>query len=103
MCVNFKFSKKADFSSECCCKLKLKLFVQVVLNRLAHEHVYRLVTLRLFLNTLFLFRFVKFINSCGMSVLEAKHQQGKFSRGYKKHFLNMIMALVFVILKHSLQ
>ena len=38
--VNFKFPKKSDFSSECCYKLKLKLlFVQFVLNKLAHEHV----------------------------------------------------------------
>ena len=47
-CVYFKLSKKADFSSESCYELKLKsklLFVQFVLNRLAQEHVYRLLTL----------------------------------------------------------
>ena len=39
-CVNLKLSKNADFSSECCSNLKLKLlFVQFVLNRLANEHV----------------------------------------------------------------
>ena len=36
--------------------------------------------------------------------LEAEHQQyGKFSLGYEKNFLITMIALVFVILKHSLQ
>ena len=68
MSVNFKFSKKADFSGECCCKLNLKLlFLQFVLDRLAHELVYRLATLVLEYAFLFIF-WVKFINSGGMSV-----------------------------------
>ena len=37
-------------------------------------------------------------------LLKAVHQQhGKFSLGYDKNFLITIIALVFVILKHSLQ
>ena len=39
-----------------------------------------------------------------LSLLEAEHQQnGNFSLGYDRNFLITTIALVFVILKHSLQ
>ena len=51
---------------------------------------------------------VQFIKSCGRSYwkwasLEAKHpQHGKFSQGWEKNFLFTMIAVVFVVLKQSI-